>query len=104
MMQSYKILIIGREFPEKNCITKVVYIIWKLNNFYQNALSETQATFTCSKSALETLEKVWNLFKVNNKETSNVLIVDFKQISYLFLVLLYLLWTDIFLLGTINSS
>ena len=27
----------------------------------------TQLTFTCSKSAIETLIKVWNMFKVKNK-------------------------------------
>ena len=29
----------------------------------------SQLTFICSKSTKEKLEKVWNMFKVNNKET-----------------------------------
>ena len=29
----------------------------------------TQRTFTCSKSAIKTLEKVWNMFKVYNQNT-----------------------------------
>ena len=29
----------------------------------------TQLTFTCSTSTIETTEKVWNMFKVNNKNT-----------------------------------
>ena len=28
----------------------------------------TQKTLTCSKSTMERLEKVWNMFKVNNKD------------------------------------
>ena len=56
-----------------------------------------QAKFTCSKSTIETLEKVGNMFKVKNKNIttsttsfdhldhliifSNVSIVDFKQVN-----------------------
>ena len=42
----------------------------------------TRLTFTCSKSSMETLEKVWNMFRVNNK------IVDIEHISHLFLMFL----------------
>ena len=48
------------------------------------------------KVAIKTLEKVWNMFKVNNKDTrtvnecSYVFIVNFEHISQLFLVFLLL--------------
>ena len=29
----------------------------------------TQQTFNCSKSTMETLKKVWNMIKVNNKNS-----------------------------------
>ena len=31
--------------------------------------NNSQLIFICTKSATETLEKVWNMYKVNNKET-----------------------------------
>ena len=34
----------------------------------------SQFTFTCSKLTIETVEKVWNMFKVNNKDTRTTLI------------------------------
>ena len=40
----------------------------------------TQWTFTCSKSTIETLEKVWNMFKVNNKGIS-ASIVDSEHVN-----------------------
>ena len=56
----------------------------------------SQLSFTCSKSTIETIE-VWNIFKVNNKNTrttpmtfSGIFIVNFEHISLLFLVLLLL--------------
>ena len=44
-------------------------------------------TFTCSKSATEIVEKVGNMFTVNNKNniTSGAFIVNFEHISHLFL-------------------
>ena len=38
-------------------------------------------TFNCSKSIIETSQKVWDMFKVNNKSRrpSGVFIVDFEQ-------------------------
>ena len=33
----------------------------------QSAECMTQITFTCSKSTIETIEKIWNMFKVNNE-------------------------------------
>ena len=36
-------------------------------SFLLNFRSWTQLTFTFSKSTIETLKKMWNMFKVNNK-------------------------------------
>ena len=55
--------------------------------------STTQPAFTCSKLTIETLEQVWNMFKVNNKDTRTmpgVFIVNFEHISHLVLVFLLL--------------
>ena len=42
----------------------------KLRNRRQiSLLTVTQVTFTYSKSTIETQKKVWNMFKVNNKNT-----------------------------------
>ena len=35
----------------------------------------SQLKFTCATSAIETLEKMWNMFKVNNKNTRDVVLV-----------------------------
>ena len=51
---------------------------------------ETQQTITCSKSTIETTEKVWNTFKVNNKDNKTTYDVYFKHISQFFLVFLLL--------------
>ena len=66
----------------------------------------TQQTFTCSKSTIETLKKVWNMFKVNNKDTkrrqwhhSGVFNVNFEHISQHFLEFVLLLWTGKCFLG-----
>ena len=59
-----------------------------------------QLTFTCSESTIKTLEKGWNVFKVNNKVTrtmsqpSSFFIVNFEHISHLF---------SVFLLFTLNK-
>ena len=50
----------------------------------------SQPAITCSKLTIETLDKVWNMFKVNNKDSSGVFI-NFEHISHL--ALLFLLWT-----------
>ena len=56
-----------------------------------------QLTFTCSKSTIETYEKVWNMFKINNKNTERrqwrcfgVFTVNFEHASHLFLMFLLL--------------
>ena len=36
-----------------------------------------QQTFTCSKSTIKTLKKVWNMFKVNNKNTRTMSLTSF---------------------------
>ena len=42
------------------------YFVFSIVDFEQINAS-FQLTFTCSKSAIETLEKVWNMSRVNNK-------------------------------------
>ena len=51
---------------------------------------------TCSKSTIESSEKVWNMFKGNNKNWpfSGCFIVNFDYISHFFLHFLSLLWTS----------
>ena len=39
-------------------------------------------TFTCSKSTTETLEEVWDIFKVNNKDTRTIPLTSFWCLSY----------------------
>ena len=54
----------------------------------------TRLTFTCSKSTTKTLEKVWNIFKVNSKNTRttpDVFIVNSEHNSHLFLLFLVFL-------------
>ena len=51
---------------------------------------------------METLEKVWNMLKINNKNTmeqrqwrrSGVFIASFEHISHLFLVFPLSIWTS----------
>ena len=54
----------------------------------------TQPAFTCSKLTIKTLQKMRNMFKVNNKDTRTTpfwcLIVNFGHISHLALVFLML--------------
>ena len=54
------------------------------------SLAKSLLTFTCSKLTVETIEKVWIMFKVNNKNIrtisyftpfSSVSIVDFEQVN-----------------------
>ena len=50
-------------------------------------LEETQLAFTCSTLTRNTRTKVWNMFKVNNKDTKTmprfgVFIVHFEHISH----------------------
>ena len=67
----------------------------------------THLTFTCLKSTIETLEKVWNMLKINNKNIRTMSVssfwfftVNFEHISHLFLVfLLFSLWAGNWLLG-----
>ena len=45
-------------------VVKMKVVLIQLNLFF---LKITQLTFTCSKSIIETLKKVWNMLKVNSK-------------------------------------
>ena len=55
--------------------------------------SSTQLTFTCSNSNIETLKNEWNMFKVNNENTSRhwlrsgVFTVNFDVLVFLLLTL-----------------
>ena len=40
-----------------------------------------QQKLTCSKATIETLEKVWNMFKVNNKDTRTTSMTSFSSVS-----------------------
>ena len=40
-------------------------------------LRPTQITFTCSNSTIETVKKVWNMFKFNNKNTRTLSLTSF---------------------------
>ena len=67
-------------------------LLWKQNKI------QTQPSITYSKLTMETLEQVWNMFKVNNEDTrstplayrSGVFIVNLEHISNLALVCLLL--------------
>ena len=60
------------------------------------SIDPTQETFNCSKSTMETLKKVWNMVKVNNKNSRTIMpdvvvvyftpffmvsIIDFEQVN-----------------------
>ena len=66
------------------------------HTFIAEHIKPAQLTFTCSKLTVETPENMWNIFKVNSKNTrtvtprSVVLIVSFEHISHLLLVFLLL--------------
>ena len=66
------------------------------HTFIVEHIKPAQLTFTCSKLTVETPENMWNIFKVNSKNTrtvtprSVVLIVSFEHISHLLLVFLLL--------------
>ena len=40
----------------------------------------TQLSFTCSKLTIETVEQVWNMFKVNHKDTRTTFVVIVEHI------------------------
>ena len=82
---------------ELKCLSKLFLLFYFLysNDFDSEAVYITHLTFTCSKSAIETLQKVQDMFKVNYKKTQNdlrsgVFIVSFEHISHFFLVFLLL--------------
>ena len=44
--------------------------LWvKASDWLSKQVERTQLTFTCSNSTIEHYKKVWNMFKVNNKNT-----------------------------------
>ena len=67
--------------------------------FYVILLEPSHLTYTCSKSTIEMLKKVWNMFKV--KRRSSVFIVNFEHISHLSSVFLLLTWKKQILAGIV---
>ena len=66
---------------------------WWLEIYVITRALTFQVTFPCSKSAIETLEKGVNMFKVNNKNSKTTSLtpfwcffVNFEYISHIFLV------------------
>ena len=65
--------------------------IKKSNSVNENPQTETQPTTACSRPTTEKLEKMWNVFKVNNKNTRTtsmvlfwcLICVNFEHISHL---------------------
>ena len=45
-------------------------------NLIDSEIDSTQSVFTCSTLTVETLDKVWNMFKVNNKDTRTIYILN----------------------------
>ena len=65
-----ELLLIWKQCDEENELSNSVSLIKKYQFCYQlwrEVIWILQLTFTCSSSTIETLEKVWNMFKVNNK-------------------------------------
>ena len=63
-----------------NTVSRILHVIipsiWNNNRYMAHIacispqlLPLPQQTFTCSNSAIKILEKVWNMFKLNNKDT-----------------------------------
>ena len=57
----------------------------------------SQSVFTCLKSTMETLENVWNLFKVSNKDTRIASITSFCFHHYQ-------LWTDLIYSSSVSIN
>ena len=71
----------------------------------------SQQTFTCSKPKIKTYKKVWNIIKVDNKDTRTTsltsfwcLFVNFEHISHLFLVFLLFTLSRYLFAGLKNSN
>ena len=63
-----EILLISLEYRVCSSIFKCVQILChKSCRILESIEIKTQQTFTSSKSTIEALNKVWNIFKVNNK-------------------------------------
>ena len=52
-------------------------IFYKLSIKFSERHDHSQPVFICSKLTIKTLRKVWNMFKVNNKNTSTTLMASF---------------------------
>ena len=82
-------------FVVKACCMMLGGFLWGSDHDFVQAIS--QPAITCSKLTIETPKRMWNMFKVNNKDTRTTplalflcLIVNFEHISHL--ILMFLLW------------
>ena len=93
---------------EVRCVSNV----YLEEQFLEGTVTNTsQIAFTCSESTIETLENVWNMFKVDNKtlerrrgRLSGVFINNFAHISYLFVVFLLVTLNKEMLVGLYNEA
>ena len=74
----------------------ILLLIHKIRVYFKSKPYTTLLTFTCSKSTIETREKMRHMFKVDNKNTrttslTGVFIVNLEHISHLYLLFLYLI-------------
>ena len=59
-----------KRIPKKYLVQNVPNASYFFNfTFSGSKFVHSQLKFTCSKSTIGTLKKVWNMFKANNKNT-----------------------------------
>ena len=71
----------------------MLLVNWKNDDHYESKILLSMQTLTYSKSTIEILKTVRNMFKVNNKDTNDVpdvVLVSLMFNSHVFLVLLLL--------------
>ena len=71
----------------------MLLVNWKNDDHYESKILLSMQTLTYSKSTIEILKTVRNMFKVNNKDTNDVPDVVLESLmfnSHAFLVLLLL--------------
>ena len=71
----------------------MLLVNWKNDDHYESKILLSMQTLTYSKSTIEILKTVRNIFKVNNKDTNDVPDVVLESLmfnSHVFLVLLLL--------------
>ena len=84
----------------KRCLLFLLCYTYIPLSSIQKAKTLTQLIFTCSKSTIETLKKMWNMFKVDNKITRTTS----WCISHFFLVFLLLTLNKKMLAGQLKTQ